>query len=209
VPAGHFSAAALRIQATPGPILVLQNTTELAFKPASPRNNGLTGTATGPENRGEGRKTYRVCGMPTHAGSAITPDGLPPGLTATKFRSRDKFKATTALRRKINPTRVATGQKESMRRLDNLRRSPELPRTPKQYVHIGDHKSDIHGLCWLAQKPGTDFPGPSSVDRLAEDRKTTIAKTVADVQSSGVHEIIFRDAGAGNPAPRLPSGLLR
>jgi|GEM_PF-6425397 len=70
-------------------------------------------------------------------------------------------------------------------------------------------KSDIHGLCWLAQKPGTDFPGPSCVDRLAEDRKTTIAKTVADVQSSGIHQIIFRDAGAGNPAPRLPSGLLR
>jgi hypothetical protein len=151
----------------------LQNTTELAFKPASPRNTGLTGTATGPENRGELRKTYLVCGMPTHAGSAITPDGLPLGLTETKFRSRDKFKATTALRRKINPTRVAVGQKESMRRLDNLRRSPELPRTPEQYVHISDRKDR----------------GRRAVQRRPPDH--------------------LRDAGAGNPAPRLPSGLLR
>lgn len=37
---------------------------------------------------------------------AITPDGLPLGLTAAKFWSRATFKGTATLKRKINPTRV-------------------------------------------------------------------------------------------------------
>jgi len=192
--AGHFSATALRIQATRGPILILQDTTEFAFKRASPEKIGFTGTATGPKNRGEWRKKYLVCGMLMHASLAITPDGLPLGLTATKFWSRDKFKGTTALKRKINPTRVPIEQKESMRWLDNLRRSTELSGAPERCVHIGDRESDIYELYCLAQELGTNFLVRSCVDRLAEDGKTTIAKVMADVQSSGIYEIIFRDA---------------
>jgi hypothetical protein len=64
--------------------------------------------------------------MLMHVSLAITPEGLPLGLTAAKFWSRDKFKGTTALKRKVNPTRVPIEEKESMRWLDNLRRSTEL-----------------------------------------------------------------------------------
>ena len=64
-----------------------------------------------------------------HASLAVTPDGLPLGLTAAKFWSRDRFKGTTALEREINPTRVPNGQKESVRWLENLRRSTELTGT--------------------------------------------------------------------------------
>lgn len=55
-----------------------------------------------------------------HASLAITPEGLPLGLTAAKFWSREKFRETTGLKRKINPTRVPIDQKESMRWLDNF-----------------------------------------------------------------------------------------
>ena len=41
---GHFAASGLRVQATDGPILVLQDTTEFAFKRAAPEKIGFTKT---------------------------------------------------------------------------------------------------------------------------------------------------------------------
>jgi hypothetical protein len=58
-----------------------------------------------------------------HSSLAVTADGLPLGLTAIKFWSRSKFKGTKALKRPVNPTRVPIEQKESIRWLENLKRS--------------------------------------------------------------------------------------
>lgn len=191
---GHFAASALRIRATDGPILILQDTTEFSFKRSNPEKVGFTGISTG-RKQSEGRhQKHAVCGLLMHASLAITPEGLPLGLTAAKFWSRSKFKGTAALKRKINPTRVPIEQKESMRWLDNLRLSTELTGTPERCVHVGDRESDIYELYCLAEELGTGFLVRSCVDRLAEDGGTTIAKVMAKVQSSGTHEVRFRDA---------------
>lgn len=191
---GHFAASALRIQATEGPILILQDTTEFSFKRAAPEKIGFTKIATGPKGKDRRHQKYRVCGLLMHASLAITPEGLPLGLTAAKFWSRAQFKGCDALKRKINPTRVPIEQKESMRWLDNLRLSTELARAPECCVHVGDRESDIYELYCLAEDLGTNFLVRSCVDRLAEDGGTTIAKVMAQVQSSGTHEVRFRDA---------------
>lgn len=60
-------------------------------------------------------------------------------------------------------------------------------------MHIGDRESDIYELCCLFEELGTGFLVRSCVDRLAEDGSTTIAKVMAQVQSSGTHEVRFRD----------------
>ena len=129
-----------------------------------------------------------------HASLAVTPEGLPLGLTAVKLWSRGKFKGTTALKRKVNPTRVPIDKKESVRWLDNLRQSIELIGAPERCVHIGDRESDIYELFCLARDLGTNFLVRSCVDRLAEDGGTTIAKVMKDVPSSGTHRISFRDS---------------
>lgn len=129
---GHFAATALRIQAADGPILILQDTTEFTFKRSAPEKIGFTKFGT--------NERRAVCGLLMHASLAITPDGLPLGLTAAKFWSRSKFKGTTALKRKINPTRVPIESKESMRWLDNLRLSTELTGVPERCVHRGPEK---------------------------------------------------------------------
>jgi hypothetical protein len=191
---GHFAASALRIRATDGPILILQDTTEFAFKRAAPEKIGFTKVSTGRKLK-EGRyQKHAVCGLLMHASLAITPDGLPLGLTAAKFWSRSKFKGTAALKRKVNPTRMPIEQKESMRWLDNLHLSTELTGAPERCVHVGDRESDIYELYCLAEELGTHFLVRSCVDRLAEDGGTTIAKVMADVPPSGRHEIKFRDA---------------
>ena len=154
---GHFAASALRMQATEGPILILQDTTEFSFKRAAPEKIGFAKIVTGPKGKDRRHQKYRVCGLLMHASMAITPKGLPLGLTAAKFWSRTQFKGCDALKRKINPTRVPIEQKESMRWLDNLRLSTELTGAPERCVHVGDRESDIYELYCLAKDLGTNF----------------------------------------------------
>ncbi|QEA38185.1 IS4 family transposase [Pistricoccus aurantiacus] len=190
---GHFAASALRIQATDGPILILHDTTEFSFKRSSPEKIGFTKISTGRKMKEGRHRQHTVCGLLMHASLAITPEGLPLGLTAAKFWSRNKFKGTTALKRKVNPTRVPIDQKESMRWLDNLRCSTELAGSPERCVHIGDRESDIFELFCLAQDLGTYFLVRSCVDRLAEDGGTTLSQVMAETHASGRHNIRFRD----------------
>ena len=198
---GHFAASALRIRATDGPILILQDTTEFSFKRAEPEKVGFIGTSCGRKMKDGRHQSHTICGMRLHVSLAVTPEGLPLGLTAAKFWSRDKFKGTRALKRKINPTRVPIEQKESMRWLDNMRLSTELSGAPERCVHIGDRESDIYELYCLAEDLGTNFLVRSCVDRLTEDGDTTVSKMMATIQASGTHEIRFRDAqGKGQRA---------
>ena len=196
--AGHFAASAMRVQATDGPILILQDTTEFSFRRVAPQKIGFTTTSCGRKTT-EGRHSqHTICGMLMHASLAVTPEGLPLGLTAAKFWSREKFKGTKALKRKVNPTRVPIERKESMRWLDNMRLSTDLIGAPERCVHIGDRESDIYELFCLAQELGTSFLVRSCVDRLAEDGETTIAQVMAGIKPSGTHLVEFRDA-AGRP----------
>ena len=172
----------------------MQDTTEFSFKRSSPDKIGFTHVSTGHKLKDGRHRKHMICGLLMHASLAITPEGLPLGLTAAKFWSRDKFKGTAVLKRKIDPTRVPIEQKESMGWLDNLRRSTELAGIPERCVHIADRESDIYELFCLAQDLGTNFLVRSCVDRLAGDGETTIAQVMAEVQSSGTHEVRYRDA---------------
>ena len=192
--AGHFQASTLRVQATEGPILVLQDTTEFSFTRASPEKIGFTKTSAGRKEKDGRFRQHTLCGLLLHASLAVTPEGLPLGLTAVKVWSRDKFKGTQALKRKINPTRVPIDQKESIRWLDNLRRSTEMIGAPERCVHIGDRESDIYELFCLAQDLGTNFLVRSCVDRLAEAGGHHHRPGDEGHPASGMHQIRFRNA---------------
>src|SRR5258707_9810559 len=129
-----------------------------------------------------------------HSSLAISTDGLPLGLAAIKFWTRDKFKGTAALKRKINPTRVPIEQKESIRWLENLRQSTGLLDDPGRCVHIGDRESDIYELFCTAREVGTHFLIRTCVDRLAGDGGHTISDEMAEVTVKGLHRIDVRDS---------------
>jgi hypothetical protein len=128
-----------------------------------------------------------------HSSLAVTSEGLPLGLTAIKFWSRKKFKGSDALKRKINPTRVPIEKKESIRWLDNLKRSTNLLGDAARCVHIGDRESDIYELFCTAQDAGTQFLLRTCVDRLAGDGEHTIANEMAEVDCKGLHRVEVRD----------------
>lgn len=150
--AGHFQATRDRVHASSGPLLILQDTTEFSYKRDKPELVGFTGeTISRKDEAGRWRK-HTVCGILMHSSLAATADGLPLGLCAIKFWSRQKFKGTNALKKKINPTRVPIEEKESFRWLQNLRQSTALISEPERCVHIGDRESDRLPNCHRSRR---------------------------------------------------------
>lgn len=191
---GHFQATRERSQASAGPLLILQDTTEFSYKRDKPELVGFTGeTISRKDEAGRWRK-HKVCGILMHSSLVVTAEGLPLGLSAVKFWSRKAFKGTNALKKKINPTRVPIEEKESFRWLQNLRQSTTLLAEPDRCVHIGDRESDIYELFCTAQELGTNFLVRTCVDRLAGNGDHTIADEMAEVRAQGLHRIEFRDA---------------
>lgn len=192
--AGHFLCTRERFTATTDtPVLVLHDTTEFSYHRDDPDAIGkLQRLATPYANRGKpGHHT--TCGVLMHSSLVVTRDGLPLGLAAIKFWTRDKFHGANALKRSINPTRVPIEQKESSRWLENVRQSTALLAEPGRIVHIGDRESDIYELFSIAHQAGTHFLLRTCVDRLAGEGDHTVATEMREVKVKGLHRVEVRD----------------
>ena len=192
--AGHFQATRDRFAATDGPILVIQDTTEFTFQREHAEAVGITYRVNSGRDKAGRFRMHTVCGLLMHSSLAVTTEGLPLGLSAVKFWSRQQFKGTAALKRKINPTRVPIEHKESIRWLESLRQSIALLGAPTRCVHIGDRESDIYELFCTAQELGTHFIIRSCVDRLAGDGQHTMADEMDEVRVQGVHPVEVRNS---------------
>lgn len=202
---GHFQATHARMPQSCVPLLVLHDTTEFSYKREETEAIGKTTlTCTGARKDGRPR-LHTVCGLLMHSSLVVTPDGFPLGLSAVKFWSRDKFKGTNALSRKINPTRVPIEEKESIRWLDNVRQSTARLNAPERCVHIGDREADIYELFCLAVELGTHFVIRTCADRLAGDGGHTVSAEMDEVRCKGVHhvEVTDRDGGVSTVAVEL------
>ena len=191
--AGPFQSTRERFAAAEGTILVLQDTTEFTYQRERPEAIGITYSVNSGKDKAGRFRMHTVCGLLMHASLAVTTDGLPLGLAAVKFWSRQKFKGTAALKRKVNPTRVPIEHKESVRWLENMRQSTGLFGDPARCVHVGDRESDIYELFCTARELGTHFLVRSCVDRLAGDGGHTIAKEMNEAQVGGLHAVEVRD----------------
>src|SRR5579864_6781156 len=191
--AGHFQSTGDRFAAADGPVLVLQDTTEFSYQRERPEQIGITYRINSGKDKAGRFRMHTVCGLLMHSSLAVTTEGLPLGLAAVKFWTRDKFKGTAALKRKINPTRVPIEKKESIRWLENLKQSTELLDDPGRCIHIGDRESDIYELFCTAQEVGTHFLVRTCVDRLAGDGDHTVADEMDVTSVKGLHRIEVRD----------------
>ena len=185
---GHFIATRQRFEDTNGLILVLQDTTEFSYQRENIEAVGVTKLINCGKNK-YGRTNYRtMCGILMHTSLAVTTDGLPLGIPAIKFWTRDKFKGTKALAKKINPTRVPIDKKESVKWLENLKHSTRLFNEPSRCVHVGDRESDIYELYCTAKSLNTHFLVRTCVDRLAGDGNHTIANEMDYVPIKGTYK---------------------
>ena len=189
--AGHFDSTQDRVSAASGPILVLHDTSELTYHREDGRQIGHLGTSQiGSQTR---PRYHKVCGILMHSSLAVTSEGLPLGLAAIKFWTREKFKGSTALKRHVNPTRVPIEYKESMCWMGNLRQSTTLLNDPARCVHIGDRGSDIFELFCAAQDAGTHFVFRTCVERCAGDGEHTVADEMAEEHRKGLHKVEVLD----------------
>ena len=91
-------------------------------------------------------------------------------------------------------TGVPIEQKESIRRLENIRCSTELLDHAPRCVHIGDRESDIYESLCMAEQRGTKFLVRTWVDRLAGDGQHTIAVDMRGTKVNATYRIEVRDA---------------
>ena len=190
---GHFEATKSRFDAIDGPILILQDTTEISYQGSNPEKIGKIKVLPNGKNVFGKVQKFTQCGILMHPSLAITTDGLPLGLVALKFWTRDKFKGRNSLEKKINNTRVPIELKESIRWIDSLQESTKLLADPGKCIHIGDRESDIYELFHAAKEANTHFLFRTHVDRLAKDGTYTIAEIMAEAKVKGVHKITIRD----------------
>ena len=191
--AGHFEATRNRVQTSSGPVLILQDITEFSYQRNKPEQVGFTGKTNSGKDKTGRLRLHTVCGILMHSSLAVTTDGLPLGLCAIKFWSRQKFKGTRALKNKINPTRIPIEGKESFRWLQNMQQSSDFIAQPERCVHIGDRESDIYELFAMAEDLKTGFLVRTCSDRLVGDGDHTISDEMADVRVHGLHRVELRD----------------
>src|ERR687889_1152761 len=141
---GHFRSTRDRAAGVGGPILVLHDTTEFSYRRRRPERVGQTCRVNSGKDRKGRFRLHTVRGLLMHASLAVTAEGLPLGLAAVKFWTREKFKGTNALKRKVNPTRVPIERKESIRWLENMRQATALLDDPARLIHVGDRENDIY-----------------------------------------------------------------
>lgn len=191
---GHFAATRARYDDSKGPILLIQDTTDLSYQRASPHAIGITKNVNCGGRTPDGRwRQHTVCGLLMHTSLAVTSEGLPLGLSAVKFWTRKKFKGVAQLKRKVNLTRLPIEKKESIRWLENLRQSIERLGDPHRCIHVADRESDIYELYCLTQELGTHFIVRACVDRLAGDGGHTIETEMEEARVRGLHHITFRN----------------
>lgn len=201
---GHFRATAERFSAADGMTLVLQDTTEFSYKREKPEAIGAINLQKTQHKDEYGHPQYHTqCGVLMHASLVVTTSGVPLGLAAVKYWTRDKFKGTNSLKKRINPTRMPIEGKESYRWLENMRLSTERLNNPRRCVHIGDRESDIYELFSLAQELDTHFLVRTCVDRLAGNGDHKISSAMNEVAIKAHHDIDMVDAKGKHTSVKL------
>jgi len=189
---GHFLNTAKRIQATKGPVLVLHDTTEFTYHREDPDRIGLIQKTPHIGKNAGPNKEYKVCGILMHASLAVTSEGLPLGLTSTRFWSRKVFKNTNQMKRKVNQTRLPIEGKESIKWLKNMEASVALAGTnPSKMIHIGDRENDIYEYYCRCRELDTFFISRVCVNRLANE--STLVQEVGTQKCYAKQTIEFID----------------
>ena len=79
---------------------MLQDTTEFTYQRERPARIGLTYRVNSGRGKDGRIRMHTVGGLLMHS-SLVTAEGLPLGLAAVKFWTREKFKGTAALKKKL------------------------------------------------------------------------------------------------------------
>jgi Transposase DNA-binding len=189
--AGHFQSTRERFPAANEVALVLHDTTEFTYHRDDGRAIGKLGksqigTASRPQY-------HTVCGIMMHSSLALTPEGLPLGVSAVKFGLGTSSKEPTRSR---NTSIRPVFRSESKKAFAGFRIFASRPNCWGRRLVVftsATGGSDIYELFCAASQAGTHFVFRTCVDRCAGDGDHTVRDEMQEVDCKGLHHIEVRD----------------
>lgn len=200
---GHFLSTKNRFDEISGPILVMHDTTEITYNRLKPQKIGFTRKCANRKGLFDHKIKRAMCGILMHASLVVSTEGLPLGLSANKFWTRDKFKNAKSLYRKNNATRIPIEEKESWRWIDNMKRTNTLLEEKHRIVHIGDRESDIYEFFQTSNTDDSNFLVRIKVNRRTDQETETIFEVMESAKSRGIHKITFKDSNGDLVSTKL------
>jgi hypothetical protein len=143
-------------------VLVAQDTTALNLS-----NKEITGIG----NIGDGGKDGSLKGIYVHSSLAMSPDGLPLGLTSQKIYARKAETKTAGYKRAVKSRPIT--EKETYRWVEAVNRTKAvLP--DNHVVMIGDRESDIYEVFRQGRELGVDLLVRTQQNRLLQEAGQTV-----------------------------------
>ena len=199
---GRFEATGNRVRSCQSPILALHDTTEFSFRRDDKAAVGIL-CKNPVRNKRDGTPQHTiVCGVLMHSSLAITTDGLPLGLTAIKFWSRDQFYGCNALKKRVNhkPASLSKATKAiaGWRICVNPLRSSMIRSTASISAIVKVISTSF--FVWHSRS-GHIFCYVPAWTRLAGDGKHTVADEMSAAPACGLHRIqVGNDKGEKSEA---------
>ncbi|RDH41307.1 IS4 family transposase [Zooshikella ganghwensis] len=196
--AGHFEQTMSRVKSIKGPCLVLHDTTEFIYNRKKPLSNNSSPLSSTNKQYDVGfGKDYKTGSILLQASLAITLEGLPLGLTSTKFWTRKGSDPDKELKKKNSPTCMPAEAKESIKWQESLNTTHKLLGChASKVIHVSDRESDIYDYMCNCHELNAYFIVRSSVNRLTEE--STLVDEVALTKRAFKHMINYQDANGNN-----------
>jgi len=186
--AAHRQATVERLPLTPGPVLVVQDTTLLDFT-AHPATTGL------------GHLIHRKhFGLLVHSALLVRADGVPLGVLHQHAWARDPSRRGQRRDRR----RKETAQKESQRWLDALRATEEALPADRAVLTIADREADFYDLFAAARRPGHDLLIRAKGRRRVHHEAGLLGAAVRAGPAAGRVTVTLR---RGDDRPKRPATL--
>lgn len=191
---GHYSATKARCNEIDGSILVLHDTTEIAYNRS--KSEGIGSHRIYSNKRGfySSDKEVHKCGIYMHPSLTLTTEGLPLGLANNIFWSRKNFKNSREVQKKKNYSRIPISEKESYCWIQGLESSNKLLANPEKLIHIADREADIYEFFHTAISQNSHFLVRSKSNRKTSDNEfEKIFEVMNSSKVKGNYEIKYRD----------------
>lgn len=168
---GHYSATKARCNEIDGSILVLHDTTEIAYNRS--KSEGIGSHRIYSNKRGfySSDKEVHKCGIYMHPSLTLTTEGLPLGLANNIFWSRKNFKNSREVQKKKNYSRIPISEKESYCWIQGLESSNKLLENLEKLIHIADREADIYEFFHTAISQNSHFLVRSKSNRKTSDNE--------------------------------------
>lgn len=191
--AGHFAATSQRALDHKGVLLVLHDTSEFNFYRSEPEAIGFTQKGGLREGLSSRLVPETLCGTFGHYSLALTPEGVPLGLCAAEFWSRDSFVAEKDMQSQQQSKKLPE-DKESARWIRGVQAATQNLGSQKNCIlHIGDREADNYALFVATLEEESSFLVRVKANRCVLEEEGRLFTWFDQAEIKGKMNLTYRD----------------